>query len=116
MNKSTVRCSHILQKHINSRNPNDSYRNKKITRNEEEALKNIKEFRNTIEEKGMEEFAKIAKQYSECRSAANGGDLGEFGRGEMQQAFEDVAFSLKVGEMSEPVSTDSGIHIILRTA
>jgi NIMA-interacting peptidyl-prolyl cis-trans isomerase 1 len=34
----------------------------------------------------------------------------------MQKAFEDVAFSLKVGEMSMPVSTDSGIHIILRTA
>jgi NIMA-interacting peptidyl-prolyl cis-trans isomerase 1 len=109
-----VTCSHILQKHSQSRNPVDSYRNKKITRSPEEALKNIESIRNDyVNGKNFEE---LAEQYSECRSAGNKGSLGEFGRGEMQKAFEDVAFSLKVGECSDPVSTDSGIHIILRTA
>ena len=109
-------CSHILQKHINSRNPVDSYRNKKIIRSESEALKNVENIRNEILEQGIETFPNYASKYSECRSAANGGNLGPFGRGEMQKDFEDVAFNLKVGQMSEPVSTDSGIHIILRTA
>jgi NIMA-interacting peptidyl-prolyl cis-trans isomerase 1 len=111
-----VTCSHILQKHINSRNPVDSYRNKKITRSESEALQNIEAIRAEIEKLGLETFGEFAAKYSECRSAHNGGSLGKFGRNEMQKAFEDVAFSLKIGEISQPVSTDSGIHIILRTA
>lgn len=57
----------------------------------------------------------MAEEFSECRSAQNGGDLGEFGRGAMQKAFEDAAFSLKPGELSDLVDSDSGIHIILRT-
>lgn len=110
---SQVRCAHILQKHIKSRNPHDSYRNKKITRTPEEALENIKKFRDDIV-KGKSNFEDIAQQYSECRSAANSGDLGYFGRDEMQKEFEDVGFGLQKGELSQPVSTDSGIHIILR--
>lgn len=112
----SVRCSHILQKHIKSRNPVDSYRNVKITRTPEEALDNIIQIRNAINSKGLNTFELYAQKYSECRSAAKGGDLGQFGRNEMQKQFEDVAFALNVGELSEPVSTDSGIHIILRTA
>ena len=63
----------------------------------------------------MEDFVRIAGERSECRSAGNGGDLGVFGRGDMQKAFEDAAFALAVGEMSDLVDSDSGIHIILRT-
>ena len=66
--------------------------------------------------KSFEDFQRIAQQISECRSAARGGDLGPFGRGQMQQAFEDAAFALQVGEISGLVDTDSGIHIILRVA
>jgi len=62
------------------------------------------------------EFAEASAKRSDCGSYANGGDLGAFGRGAMQKPFEDATFALKVGEMSDIVSTDSGLHIILRTA
>lgn len=55
-------------------------------------------------------------QVSDCSSAKRGGDLGLFGRGAMQKPFEDAAFALKVGELSQIVDTDSGVHIIMRTA
>ncbi|RXM96073.1 Peptidyl-prolyl cis-trans isomerase NIMA-interacting 1 [Acipenser ruthenus] len=64
---------------------------------------------------GDEEFETLASQFSDCSSARNGGDLGSFGRGQMQKPFEDASFALKVGDMSGPVFTDSGVHIILRT-
>ena len=111
----TVKCSHILQKHIKSRNPFDSYRNKKITRTEEEALDNIKNIRKSLLEKGLTTFGEFANKFSECSSAKNYGDLGDFGKGQMQKEFEVIAFSLKIGELSEPVFTASGVHIILRT-
>lgn len=62
----------------------------------------------------MEDFTKIAAEYSECGSAANGGDLGNFGRGQMQAPFEEAAFKLEAGGMAVGVETDSGVHIILR--
>lgn len=65
---------------------------------------------------GEASFAELASKYSDCSSAKKGGDLGSFGRGAMQKPFEDAAFNLKVGDLSEPVWTDSGVHIILRTA
>lgn len=49
-------------------------------------------------------------------SGTRGGDLGPFGRGQMQKPFEDATFHLQVGELSTVVDTDSGVHIILRTA
>ena len=111
-----IRCSHILQKHTKSRNPKDSYRNKVITRSPEEAMQNIIKIRQELLEKGVKEnFARIAQEVSECSSCQCGGDLGTFGRGDMVKAFEYAAFKLKVGELSEPVSSESGIHLILRT-
>ena len=61
-----------------------------------------------------EDFVKLASSFSECSSAQNGGDLGHFGPGQMQQAFEEAAFSLEAGQMNGPVETDSGFHIIAR--
>lgn len=59
------------------------------------------------------DFAKLAKQYSQDPgSAANGGDLGYFGKGKMVPAFEEAAFALKVGQISKPVRTVYGYHII----
>ena len=75
-----VRCSHILQKHTGSRNPVDSFRNKKITRSLEEARQNIKKFREEING-NLAVFGEYAAKYSECRSASKNGDLGYFGKG-----------------------------------
>lgn len=62
-------------------------------------------------------FAALAKQYSQDPgSAANGGDLGMFGRGSMVKPFEDAVFKLKVGEVSELVQSDFGFHIIKLSA
>ena len=60
-------------------------------------------------------FEDLASQFSDCSSAKRGGDLGPFGRGQMQKPFEDATYALKVGELSEAVITDSGVHIIKRT-
>ena len=58
-------------------------------------------------------FAELAKQYSQDPgSAANGGDLGLFGRGAMVKPFEDAVFALKPGEISSVVQSDFGFHII----
>ena len=57
-----------------------------------------------------------AAERSDCSSCRNNGDLGHFGRGQMQKPFEDASFGLNVGEMSGIVSTDSGYHLIYRIA
>ena len=59
-------------------------------------------------------FEALAAQFSRCPSGAKGGDLGEFTRGRMVEAFEDAAFALKVGETSCPVRTRFGYHLIQR--
>ena len=59
------------------------------------------------------DFAELAKQHSlDTASGNQGGDLDFFARGTMYQEFEDAAFALDVNEISEPVETDAGFHII----
>ena len=60
-----------------------------------------------------EDFGEMARRYSEdLNSATNGGDLGFFARGTFMAEFEEAAFALETGEISPPVRTDVGLHII----
>lgn len=60
----------------------------------------------------VDTFENYAKKYSKCPSGQNGGDLGYFRRGQMVPQFEVVAFSLPIGEISQPVWTQFGWHLI----
>ncbi|MFW5488307.1 MAG: SurA N-terminal domain-containing protein [Desulfovibrio sp.] len=77
----------------------------------EKAHKRIEAIRNKI--KKPEDFAKVAESDSEGPSSVRGGELGWFNRGMMVPEFEEVAFSLKPGIVSEPVRTPFGWHLIL---
>ncbi|MEZ4706664.1 MAG: peptidylprolyl isomerase [Caldilineaceae bacterium] len=81
-------------------------------RTREETLVEITDLRKRIVDDG-EDFGVIAQEYSDDPgSGAQGGDLGWFGRGAMVAPFEEAAFSLPVGEVSEPISTTFGYHLI----
>jgi parvulin-like peptidyl-prolyl isomerase len=64
----------------------------------------------------FEDFSMLAQTKSMCPSSRQGGDLGPFGRGMMVKPFEDATFGLDVGNVSEPVQTQFGYHLIFRTA
>ena len=77
----------------------------------------IAEARATVERalsdvKAGGDFAEVAERYSQDATAANGGDLGFAPRGAFVQPFEDAAFTLKVGEMSDVIRTRFGFHLI----
>ncbi len=64
----------------------------------------------SIEDGGS--FAYYAQKYSICPSGKNGGELGYFGRGQMVRPFEEAAFNLPEGKVSEPIKTQFGWHLI----
>jgi len=63
---------------------------------------------------GQSSLGQLAMSESDCSSARKMGDLGFFGRGDMQKEFEDASFKLKPGEVSGVVETASGLHLIER--
>jgi len=61
---------------------------------------------------GGADFGEIAREHSLCPSSRQGGDLGEFGRGQMVPEFDSVVFSADVGTTQGPVKTQFGYHLI----
>jgi peptidyl-prolyl cis-trans isomerase C len=61
-------------------------------------------------------FGQLAQQHSKCPSRTRGGDLGDFGPGQMVKPFEDATRATLVGSISQPVQTQFGFHLIHRTA
>jgi peptidyl-prolyl cis-trans isomerase C len=79
---------------------------------DDEALTKVKAIR--VRLVGGEDFATVAKAESDdAGSGKNGGDLGSFTHGHMVKPFEDAAFSLPIGQVSEPIKTQFGYHLIL---
>ena len=86
-----IKCSHILVK------------------KQSEAIEILDKIKNG------EKFGKMARQFStESGSAKRDGSLGYFGRGKMVKEFENAAFTLQAGQISEPIKTQYGYHIIKR--
>ena len=61
---------------------------------------------------GGAKFADVAKKHSKCPSGSEGGNLGEFGPGQMVPEFDSVVFSAEVGKVQGPVKTQFGYHLI----
>ena len=85
-----IKCSHIL------------------VEKQSQALQILEEIKNG------KKFGAAAKEISSCPSSKKEGDLGYFTKGMMVKEFEDVAFTLQIGEISQPVKTEFGYHIIKR--
>lgn len=82
-----------------------------LVESEEEAARIAEEIRS-----GALTFEEAAAKYSSCPSKEAGGNLGEFGRGQMVPEFEEAAFALEVGVVSDPVKTQFGFHVIRTNA
>ncbi len=104
-----LNASHILIQF------NGSQRAKNVTRTKEEAL----DFARTVRDLAIKEgadFADLAKTHSDGPSASKGGDLGNFEPDGMIPAFSRATLELEIGEISEPVESQYGFHVILRKA
>lgn len=100
----TVQASHILfdtRKAPEGVDPNTYKEEQKAKA--EKILAEVKEGK---------DFAELAKVHSSCPSGQRGGDLGPFGRGRMVKPFEEAAYAMKAGEVSDVVETQFGYHII----
>ena len=104
--KNKISASHILLMHKESQNSRSELTS-------DEAKKKIDDIYEDIKS-GKVKFANAAVQYSNCPSGQSGGSLGEFTKGMMVKAFEDVAFSLDVEQISEPFESEFGFHIVKR--
>jgi len=120
---SQVRVRHILLKHRECKNSVDKVRNKQVKRTRMEAERSLRAALEAILAPGEMDkkiFTQKCKELSECQSCLKSGDLvGDLGwvkPGKFGQTFDDVAFSLRVGQLSDLVDSDQGVHVIFRTA
>jgi len=120
--KQKVRACHILLKHSSCLHP-WTHRNNEFVRRVTRDMATISmetilsSIRSGVDKEGKPcYFEDMAKKKSDCLSFKRGGDLGYVGRGDLDKVFEDVLFTLKVGEISGVVHTESGVHLIKRTA
>jgi len=97
------RASHILIKVSSDASP------AQVKAAEDKAQKALKRVRSG------EDFAKVAKEISEDSTASSGGDLSYFTRDQMVREFSDATWALKVGEISQPIRSPFGLHVILLT-
>ena len=104
--KNKISASHILLMHKESQNSRSELTSDEAKKKIDDIYENIKS--------GKVKFADAAVQYSNCPSGQSGGSLGEFTKGMMVKAFEDVAFSLDVEQISEPFESEFGFHIVKR--
>lgn len=109
--KRVVEKSKIRARHILIKVPQEASESESMA-----ARDQIKEILKTLSKKDKSEqgkaFTEMAQQHSQDGTAKDGGDLGWFGEGLMVPAFEEVAFSLAIGEISGPVRTPFGWHLI----
>jgi parvulin-like peptidyl-prolyl isomerase len=105
----TIEASHILFAYSGAMRVDPS-----VVRTAEEARTLAAEVRQRIVD-GEITFEDAAVEFSDCPSGAGGGSLGQFGRGAMVPEFENAAFALQVGQVSDVVETEFGFHIIERT-
>ena len=101
--KEEIYKSRLLRQKVAEKFTSDESVNADAKNKADEVLKKVK---------AGEDFAALAKQYSQDTTASNGGDLGLFAKGKMVPEFEKAAFALKAGEVSELVKTVYGYHII----
>jgi len=118
-----VRIRHVLLKHRDCKNPVDKVRSRAVTRSRAEAerlLRKVLEECEADPKRRSAIFAQRCRELSECQSSLRGGDLaGDLAwvqKGKMGASFEAAAFALHVGQLSDIVDSDLGIHILWRTA
>ena len=95
-----IKARHILFK-LDDKATED--KEKEVKEKAQSVLKEVREGK---------DFAELAKKYSDCPSKEKGGDLGYFSAGQMVKPFEDAAFKMKAGEISDLLRTEFGYHII----
>lgn len=117
---SEVQLLHILKKHVGCTKPMDATgKEVKITKGRAKlALGNMRKKLAMSSDPAAQQraFGALAREQSDCESAIKGGDLGRVDPGSLEGPMEEVAFSLGVGEMSEPFESPVGMHMLLRVA
>merc|ERR1711937_132897 len=111
-----VKLSQILFKHAECMVPLDRVRGVKVTRSKAEAVTMAADLKKELEKlKQISAFADAAKLKSESPEGVMGGDLGFVEAKHLQPEVGKVAFELAVGAFSDPIESNSGVHLLLRT-